>query len=342
MTKQRILLFSSLFLGSMLLLSCSKNSEVQQQERVLAVGGHVLSRSTQQLTRTFTGSLEGGEEAIIRAKLSEAVLEVFVKEGERVTRDERLISLDRTGPSSQFREAESVYRNAEKNYNKLKTLYDEGAISELELDGAKTEYEVAEANFSAARQLVEIQTPISGTVVSLPVSKGDFVSVGEVIAIISHIDTLRVTFEARLQDLEQLSTGAPVTVEASGVSQPVRGKVTSVARSADQQTRTFQVEVDFNNSQHLFRPGMFVRVRAVVATLKDVVTVPRGAVLRLNGDRVVFVVKGDRAYRRSVTIGTELEGMAVLTDGVGPGDTVVVVGQNYLEDSLKVNLTGIE
>jgi membrane fusion protein (multidrug efflux system) len=87
---------------------------------------------------------------------------------------------------------------------------------------------------------------------------------------------------------------------------------------------------------------MFARVQVVVATLDDIVTVPRDAVLRLDGDRVVFVVTGGRSYRRAVIVGAELEGKAVITDGVNPGDTVVVVGQSYLEDSLKVNLTSVE
>ena len=342
MTTLSIRYLTILSLAAIALTSCEKEAEVQQQERVVAVSGQVLNRSSQEISRTFTGTLAGGEEALLRAKIGEAVVDVFVSEGEKVKKDARLLSLDPSGPSSQFQEAESVFRNAEKNYNKMQRLYDEGAISEMELDGTRTEYEVARANFSSASQLVDIQTPISGTVVSLPVSKGDFVAVGQTVAIVAQIDTLRARFEARLQDLEQLKLGGTVTIQVKDLDKSVKGKVTKVSRSADRTTRTFNVEVAFDNSGHFFRPGMFARVEAIVATLDDVVTVPRGAVLRLDGDRVVFVVKDGRSYRRAVSIGAELEGKAVITGGVEPGDTVVVVGQNYLEDSLKVNLTGVE
>ncbi len=323
------------------ILSCEgKQEEVTRVEKPpVAVKVQVVSLTNEVKTKTFTGTLEGERQAVIYAKIAEAVDRVHVREGDRVREGQILISLDKTGPSSHYQEAMSVFRNAEKNYKKMKFLYEEGAVSETQFDEAKTQYEVAKANFEAAEKLVEIESPIDGIVTFLNVSRGDYLTPGQKLATVATVDTLRVKFGVNVSDVSAVHIGDTVVISSDAVRQKAYGTISSVARSADPVTRSFQVEARLINTSGLFTPGMFVRIEVVLERLPDVIAIPRGAVLNYDEKKIVYVVSDAIAHRREVRLGDDVGEKVVITHGLSVGDTVVTLGQDYLDDGVKVNVT---
>ncbi len=307
----------------------------------MAIKVTVVELSDEEIVKTYTGTLEGEKQAVIYAKIAEAVEAVHVREGQRIKTDQVLISLDKSGPSSRYQEALSLYRNAEKNYKKMEFLFGEGAVSESQFDAAKTQYEVTKAGFEAAAQLVEIHSPIDGIVTSLKISKGDFLGPGQELATVATVDRLRVKFGVNAADIGSMTPGTLVTVSSADATRTAEGTVLSVARSADPVTRTFQVEVVFDNSEGMFRPGVFIRINIPLEQLTGVVVVPRQAVIARRGGEVVFVVSNGIAQERAVTTGADLGGRIVVTSGLDVGDTLVTLGQDYLQDGVEVNITDI-
>jgi len=337
---------TSFFAGLLMILmlqACGNEDAPQIQEQVAtSVQVETVSLSDQQITRTYTGSLEGERQADIYAKIGESVEKVHVREGQKVRQGQILISLDRTGPSSMYRTTESVFLNAEKNFRKMEYLFREGAIAESQFDGAKTDHEVSKASFESAKKLVEVEAPFDGVVTSLVVSAGDYLHVGQKLATIASVDRIRAKFGVNSRDISNISEGDSVTVSASEVSLPVEGQIVSVSRSANPDTRAFQVEVLFENKELLYRPGMFIRVETVLDNLKNVIVIPRDAVVRLDEQDIVFIINDNKAHKRSVILGPDLEGLVVITDGLNAGERIVTLGQTYLDDGFKVKVTGME
>ena len=320
-------------------LSCSNEQVVEKAERVTAVETMIVGQSDETITRTFTGSLEGEQQAVIYAKIAEAVEKVKVKEGETVKAGQVLLTLDKFGPSSQYQQAQSLYLNAEKNFKNMKYLYGEGAVSESQYDGANTEYTVAKASFEAARRLVEIESPIDGIVTSMKVSNGDYLNPGQQLATVASTSKLRVKFGVNVADSRYLSEGSAVTIVADAPESNGTGTVVSVARSADPATRTVQIEVIIDNAEGQFKPGMFVRIVIVLDEIRSVVVIPRSAVLELNYQATAFTVVNGAAAQKALTLGLEMDGRVVIESGLVPGDTLVTLGQDYLEDGSRVNIT---
>ncbi|HWR82547.1 MAG TPA: efflux RND transporter periplasmic adaptor subunit [Candidatus Deferrimicrobium sp.] len=318
----------------------SKNAAPAVQPAI-AVKAEVIRLSQHDIVKTYTATLEGEKQAVIYGKIAEAVDSVHVDEGQRVSARQVLISLDKWGPSSRYQETLSLYKNAEKNYQKMDYLFKEGAVSESQFDAALTQYEVAKAGFEAAAQLVEIRSPIDGIVTSLNVSKGDYLSPGEELATVATVDRLRAKFGVNAADVAYITPGARVTVSAEGIDVPAEGTVSSIARSANSDTRTFQTEVIVRNSGQAFRPGMFVRVNVIQQHLTDAVIVPRQALVIRGAGQKAFVVVGGVARQRNVTAGTDLGGQIVVTSGLTAGDTLVTLGQDYLQDGAPVKITQI-
>lgn len=326
-----------------ILTGCGDSGDQVVAERpAVPVRVQVLQPLTENVTKTYTGSLEGQNQAVIYAKIAEAVDSVLVREGDRVQAGQILLKLDRAGSMSNYQQAQSVYRNAEKNYRKMQTLYEQGAISESQLDASRTDYEVAQAAFEATRQLVEIQSPIPGTVTAVNVRRGDYLSQGQVVATVASTERLRARFDVRPADLRLIAEGDSVRIESESVTGSASGVIASIARSADPNTRAFEVEALIDNAGQEFRPGMFVRVVLTVQRMENVLAVPRAAVLSLSEGRAVFEVVNGVALRRMVTLGPDLAGRVVIDSGLTAGDTVVTLGQSYLDDSTAVQITSVE
>jgi membrane fusion protein (multidrug efflux system) len=326
-------------LAALALSGCGGGEPVEQVERQISVKAMTVTANDREVVSSYTGTLEGEQQAVVYAKLAEAVEDVQVREGQTVNAREVLVSLDRTGPSSKYSEVRSYYLNAEKNFRKMEYLYQQGAVSETEFDAASTDYEVAQANFEAVKRLVDVETPIAGTVTEVAITEGDFVNVGTHLATVATTDRLRVRFDVDPDAVGFFRLDNPVNIRVEGVGAPGRGTVVSIARSADPQTRTFQVEALVDNSDGRFKPGMFAHIDYILQRLDSVITVPRDAVITLDERPTAFIVKGDMARVRPLSLGRELPGEVVVTGGLSAGDTLIVLGQDFLEDSTKVNIT---
>ena len=119
------------------------------------------------------------------------------------------------------------------------------------------------------------------------------------------------------------------------------GRVASVARSADPSTRTFKVEVLINNADNTMRPGLFVRADIPLENLAGVIAVPQQSLIARADGQTVFVIVGGVAYERQVTAGADLGGRIVITSGLSPGDTLVTLGQDYLQNGSRVKLVDL-
>jgi len=346
MIKKNIGCFSVILSMMTLFLSCSSddtndNAEIKT-EREIPIKVMVAKSSTEELVRTYTGTLEGKKQAVIYSKIAEAVNNVHVREGNQVKADQVIVSLDNYGATSSYQQNLALYKNAEKNYNKMAYLYEEGAVSESAYDAAKTDYEVSKAAWEAADKLVNIQTPIAGTITSLLISKGDYLTAGQKIATIATIDTLRVKFGVNEKDIKHVDEGNNVNLVVNSLNLSAPGIISSVAKSADPFNRSYQVEALLINSDKIFSPGMFVRIEIIMDVLENVIKVPRQTVLNLDGKDLIYTVKNNKAKLNEVKLGEDIDGHVIISSGLTPGDTLVTLGQDYLEDDIKVKITSME
>jgi len=333
-----------LILALFLAAGCSKedNQNINNSEKAISVRAQIVDYDSRELKKSFTGTLEGEKQAVIIARLAEAVEEVTIEEGREVRAGQVLIKLDRTGPSSNYVQAQSVYENAEKMYQKMKFLFDEGAVSETRFDEAQTQYEVARANFDAARQLVDIISPIKGVVTFLDVAPGDNLYAGKHVATVASIDSLRMKLGVAGTDIQFFKIGEEVEIKTESASDSnSKGRVITVAESADPVTRTFQVEIAIDNKSHKLKPGMFARADVIMERIDKAVFIPRSAALERDNENIVFTVSEGKAVGRKVTLGLEFNGIVEVKEGLSPQDTIVIVGQDYLDDGYPVKLVGL-
>jgi RND family efflux transporter MFP subunit len=305
---------------------------------VVPVETAVAGRAPLTVTRVYTGSLEGEEQANVVSKISERITSIKAAVGDRVRKGETLVGLDRRGTSSQFYQAEAGYRNAAKSLERMKSLYAEGAVALQSLDGAQTAYDVARANFEAAQSAVDLSTPIAGAVTAVNVSLGDLTAPGQVLMTVANIDRMKVTVSMNENDVANVALGQqPVIYSEARPDLKVKGKIIQISKSADVRSRSFDVKAIFPNSQgRWFRPGMFVKVTLSISPRGTPLTVPASALLSDGTTTRVFVIRGGRSYQVRVLVGMTDGERTVILEGLAEGDTVATVGVNNLKDSCLV------
>lgn len=341
-------LIAGFFLSlTLFLIGCAdeadqKTAEADQaaaDKTIVSVEAAIIEVSNLDITRTFSGELAGEKQADIKALVAEAVQEIHLTEGTAVKANQTIISLDPNGPSSGLTAARLLYLNSEKTFQKMSNLYQEGAISESSYDAARTAYEVDRANFESLRQLIEIRSPIAGVVTAIDVAVGEYVASGQKVATVAAVDKLRLTFAVNADEVGLFTKGAEVVISSDLSAWTAAGVVEASAGSANPDTRAFEVEAIIDNQAGYFRPGMFVHVDYLAERLEQVIVIDRSSVLIVNDIPVSFIIKNGLAVRIELTLGETVDGRQVVTAGLQAGDTLVTVGQAYLNDGDRLNLT---
>ncbi|KAA3633098.1 MAG: efflux RND transporter periplasmic adaptor subunit [Calditrichaeota bacterium] len=340
---KKIILIITVLLVSIALVSCSGNEakETELAKPAIAVKAELVKTETIEMKKNYTGSLKGEKQTTVYAKVSEAVESIDVREGDEVKANQKILLLDKTGPSSNYLQTRELYLNAKKQYEKMEYLYKEGAVSELDFDAAETDYKVKKASYDAASRLVEIESPIAGVVTSIDVSEGDFVQVGQKLATVANSEKLRVTFEVNPNEIASMKIGAKVSVLNEKTNSKTSGKISAIASSADPISRAFKVEAILENISKDLKPGMFVRIEYVAEILNDVIVIPRKAVQIRNEQDMVFVAFNGMAYLKAVELGADNNGDIVVLSGLQKSDTLITIGQEYLDDSTEIRITEI-
>jgi RND family efflux transporter MFP subunit len=332
------------------LAGCGADKKQQAQAEpntavtIVPVQAAVVSQTSMSITKTFSGSLEGEDQANIVSKISERVTAIGASLGSSIAAGRTVISLDKSGASSQFYQSEASYKNAEKTYERMKSLFAEGAISQEQLDGTQTAYAVAKANFDAARSAVELASPISGVVTAVNVNKGDLSTPGAVLMTVAKISRMKVIFNSNESDVTALAVGQPVTVYSDARPDvKASGRIIQISKSADVGSRSFEVKALFANARdNWFKPGMFCRVNCSFSSGRESIVVPNAAVMSDGTNSRVFVLKNGRSSQRPVRLGVTDGSRTEVIEGLAAGDTVATVGMNNLKDGSTVNVVGVQ
>jgi membrane fusion protein (multidrug efflux system) len=320
-----------------------RSIESYQQELGVPVEVLELQRQDLVVTRDFSGTVEGVRQADAVAGTSQELIALHVSPGAEVAAGQVLAELDPDmagNATLKFEQSRMALEDAYEDLERMQSLYDAGAISVQALEKATLRHAISQRDFEAARKLVYVTAPISGTVTHAFYKVGERVSSGKPIVRIADLDRVLVRIEVSETAIARIERGqdAAVTVPAySGALFP--GTLDYLALSADPVSRAFEARIIVDNPDHRLRPGMFAKVSLSVAAVRGALVVPRDALVESSGTWAVYVVGSDRvAALRPVVIGASAGTRVEVTEGLEPGDRVVVRGQSRLEPGVTVRL----
>jgi multidrug efflux pump subunit AcrA (membrane-fusion protein) len=194
--------------------------------------------------------------------------------------------------------------------------------------------------------LSPVYAPISGTVVSNPLTVGSTVSTGTTLLTLAAAGSVEIEAAIPEREVGQLRTGlrAGVYLEAFP-GEVFTAEVIRLSPVLDPVSRTKQIVLTFireDPGSNRINPGMFARIKLNTRTYQNVVSIPEEAIVENRGTAVVYVVPEGTAQVsvREIETGVSIDGEVEIQAGLAPGEAVVVQGQQFLSDGATVRVIG--
>jgi membrane fusion protein (multidrug efflux system) len=298
----------------------------------------------------WIGTTQGDDNAEIRPKVDGYLLRRVYKEGSFVHQGELLFEIDPRQVEAQLEQAQANLEQARSNLAKAirdvgryQPLAAEKAISQQELDNARSAEQSARATVGSLQAAVDqarlnrswtkVTSPISGISGIAQQQVGDLVGPQTVLTTVSKVDPIRVLFQVSEQQyLEHQKNPSSRSASldlilADGSVYPHKGHILLSGREVDVKTGTITTIGLFPNPGNLVRPGQYGKVRALVEEKKGALLVPQRALNELQGTFQVAVIgPGNRATVKVVQPGQRIGSLWIIESGLKPGDRVVVEG----------------
>jgi membrane fusion protein, multidrug efflux system len=219
-------------------------------------------------------------------------------------------------------------------------------------DAAQATYDTANAGIAKTEAIISqkvVRAPFDGVLGVRHVEVGQFLTAGTMIVTLTDLSKIYANFTTTEKESARLKDGQIVRVSVDAYPGKVfEGKITTIEPQINTDTRNIRIQATIDNPDHVLKPGMFATTTVVLPDKESVVTVPETSVdYTLYGDSVFQIVekKADdgttslTAVRTFVRTGDRIEGRAVITSGLKPGDRVVAVGQLKLQSGAAVAIS---
>jgi RND family efflux transporter MFP subunit len=198
----------------------------------------------------------------------------------------------------------------------------------------------AEANLSLNENQMSyayIKAPFNGFIGSLDVTLGEVVSPGVPLLSVAELSNVLVVINLSDSYIGRVTRGQKINLTFTAYPEEVfQGTVAQIAPVANDATKTFPVKIFLANPGNKFKAGMLAEVKFNFNERKNVIKIPTDAVIDEIGNKSLFTVDNNTAVRKSVTLGISDGNMVEVLSGLTGTEKIVVMGQNNLDDGLKV------
>lgn len=288
------------------------------------------------------GTLVANESVVISPEIAGRVARIGFAEGQAVKAGDVLVELDSQILRAELDKARSEVSLAEANFERARKLAEQGSGTLRARDETSQAYTAAQANLALAEARLAktvIAAPFSGIVGFRDISIGAYVSPGDRIVELASIDPLKVEFRVSETYLPHLRVGLPVNVALDALpGEAITGKITAIDPIVDVSGRAIRLRAELPNPDGRLSPGLFARIRIVVAERSAAMVVPEAALFRDEGRLYVYRIEGGKAVKTPVEIGLRSPGDVEIRSGLASGAVVVTAGQLLLRDGATVEV----
>ncbi|WP_107669901.1 efflux RND transporter periplasmic adaptor subunit [Cyanothece sp. BG0011] len=194
------------------------------------------------------------------------------------------------------------------------------------------------ATASVMSSYTQIEAPVTGIVQERMVDPGMVVQPGMGILKIGDYSRIRLQANVAQHDATNIRIGTPIIAKIPGTTVTINGQVTSIFPQSNSQTRTVTVEAVVNNPGGELRSGQFVEMELITQRQPNALMVPSSAVVTFEDNPAVWVVNGETATRKLVTLGMISGNNIQILRGLRPGDAVITTSHHKLIENATVTV----
>jgi membrane fusion protein (multidrug efflux system) len=312
----------------------------------------------------YPGTVVALNQTEIRAQVTGYVTGIYFKDGDKVSKGQRLYSIDQQLYSANYQQAlanlqvqETNLVKAQKDADRYHELEKQDAIARQQVDyadaaleAARKQVDAARANVNAVRANVNFSTitaPFSGTIGISAVRTGTSVVAGQtVMNTISTDDPMAVDFSVDQREVYRFSQllqaqkrgDSTFSIAFGNDVYPYNGSIGLIDRAVDPQTGTIKTRLIFPNARHVLKAGMSTTVRVLNQAGQGAVAIPYKAVTEQLGEFYAYVVgDSNKVSQRKLVLGKQTGSNVIVKDGLKEGEKIVTQGVQNLREGAVVS-----
>lgn len=314
----------------------------QPAERILSVRVQEIATQPFSETLQLTGAIKATDDVVVSTEEGGTLREWRYARGAWVRRGDIIAIMSDDVLRPAYDAARAQARMAELNYEKQQKVFEEAAVSELQVRTSEYQRDAAtaQAALNEARwERTRIKAPVSGILDDRYPDAGEFVPPGSPVARVIDLSQVKALIAVPERYAGTITKGARARLTVTAYPRETfDGTVSFVGSAVNPDNRTFPVEIMLRNPGHRLKPEMIARTSILQSVERMTILVDENQVQQLERDRyAVYVASGGRAVRRDVMIGARSGGKVEILSGLSPGDRLIVTGQESLYDGLLVS-----
>ena len=289
------------------------------------------------------GEVTSDNNIAVPAESPGVVERIYVEEGDKVTKGQKLARLDASSLEKQMEELKKGYELAKTVYERRKRLWDKEIGSEIQYLQAKNEKERLEKQIESLKEQLHkktITSPIGGTVDDVLLKEGEMAAAGRATFQVVKMTDMKIRGEISESYLNQVEKGNPVTVSPTHVSESFTSTIKTVGQVINQANRTYYVEVAIPKEIKNITPNMIMDLEVLNYKADSAISVPVNIIQKTNKRRFLFVTGEENgqkvAVKKWITIGKTYDKKAEIIEGLQDNENIIVAGYQNLSDGEKI------
>ena len=338
---------------------CTSTEAKPGASQAMPVKVQTISLSPVPRQDEYVATVKSRRSASIQPQVDGSLTRILVKSGDHVRAGQVLMTIDplkQQATVDQQRSTEAqkkaIFEYYQLELERQRGLYQGGVTSKQNydyavqaLDNSKADWESAQsARVTQERQLAyyNLTAPFGGIVGDIPVHVGDYVSPQTLLTTVDENAELEAYIYIPTERASEIRMGLPVQIVTSAGELIEKSRVDFISQQVDNALQGVLVKAPIHAPLDRFRNAQLVKARVVWSTA-PAPTVPVLAITRIGGQPFVYVVasseKGTVARQRAVVLGDTLGNDYAVSDGLKPGDKVIVSGTQFLIDGAPIQPT---
>ena len=342
----------ALLATSSLLAGCDveATSTAQEKELMIAVPVEAAVMRVGDISSKYTTTavLEAKEEAFVVARASGIIEHIYVEEGDYVKKGQVLAQLEPERYRLNLARAKADLIGIQKELAKINKVYNQKLVSDDTYDKISAQYASSQATLSLAEldlKEATILAPISGYIAARNAKVGNLTESfqrAQMFHIVEQNELHGVVYLPE-KELTRVHKGQAAILTLSALNEDqVNGFVERISPVIDAATGTFKVTLRVPNDAHRLKAGMFAHVSLNYDTHQLATLMPRKAMLSIDDNISVFVVRDGLAHKQHIRVGYQEGDYVEVLSGLTGKEYVVITGHQNLKDSAPVEIVNAE
>jgi RND family efflux transporter MFP subunit len=312
--------------GYLILSQKDSYAEAPKDKTAVSVNALTVEPKVIDSVVTAAGSLNSRNTSVLSSKIMGRVISLSAHEGDYVSEGRLLMKIESGEITAQVIQAQAAFHNAKLQYDRIKSLYDATASTQMEMEQATLGLQTAEAGLKAAKAMESytiITAPISGQIVEKRINVGEMALPGQPLLKIEDNRNLRLEVTVKEQEVLQIQPGKKVLVRIDAMpGKDITGRVSQVVPASDIRTHSFVVKIDIPAEKGLIT-GMYGKAFFSIGK-HEAILVPKSAIVEMSGISGVYIISAEgSAIFQMIQLGEEHGNDVEVLTGLKKGDRVI-------------------